>query len=140
MPDITLLSSKGKVHEKAGLNWGSNPNNHTTPIDAYIPIHRKTVLENPGLFDKKSSRRKEITFHWDDGTDITVLFEGNGVDGFPKQISSTPHKNILGQYMRNRLGVGNNEMVTMAHLRAYGRTTVTIERVDETNYNISFRV
>lgn len=80
MPDITLLSSNGKVHKKAGLNWGSNPNNHTTPIDAYIPIHIKTVRNNPGLFDKKGVNQTVITLHWDDGTNMDVLFEGNGAD------------------------------------------------------------
>lgn len=46
----------------------------------------------------------------------------------------------MGLYLRRRLGVRNNEIITMAHLRAYGRTTVTLERIDATNYNIDFHV
>ncbi|MCK5028142.1 MAG: NgoFVII family restriction endonuclease [Bacteroidales bacterium] len=140
MPDITLLDANGNVHEIAGLNWGSNLQNHTTPIDAYIPIHIETIRRNPGLFDKKGPQQTIITLHWDDRTEMQVLFEGNGTDDYPKQISSHPYKNTMGAYLRQRIGVANNEIITMDHLNNYGRTTVTIQRIDATNYNIDFHV
>lgn len=145
MPDITLLNTKGQVHRTAGLNWGSNLNNHTRPIDAYIPIHIATIRNNPGLFRPKTTRQIVINFHWDDGTVMQGLFEGNLPDSrsnqvFPKQLSSHPHKDTLGRYFRKRLGLANNAVITLQHLLDYGRTTVTIDRIDATNYSLDFHV
>jgi hypothetical protein len=137
MPDITLLDVKGNVHRTGGLNWGTNLQNHTTPIDAYIPIHIGTVRQNPGLFDIKGPVQTVITLHWDDGVTMQVLFEGNSIGQYPKQISSTPNKNTLGACLRGRFGIPNNQIFTMNDLNQYGRTTVTIDRINATNYNMS---
>lgn len=145
MVDITLLTTTGHVHNTAGLNWGSNPLNHTTPIDAYIPIHINTIRNNPGLFSPKSPQQNVITFHWDDGVVMQVQMEGNLPDSrtgiiYPKQISSHPQKNTLGRYFRQRLGRTPTERITMQHLINYGRSTVSISRIDSNNYNLDFHV
>lgn len=145
MPDITLLTTTGQVHAAAGLNWGSNPNNHTRPIDAYIPIHIATIRRYPELFSPKSPNQTIINFHWDDGVIMPVLFEGSILDVitgnvYPKQISSYPHKDIMGRYFRNRLGIDLNARVTLQHLLNYGRTTVKITRIDPIHYSLDFHV
>lgn len=140
MPDITLLDAKGNIHETAGLNWGTNLQNHTTPIDAYIPIHKATTDIYPDLFDIKEEQQTVITLHWDDGVEMNVLFEGNSVGEYPKNIASTPNKNTTGAYLRNRFNIANNEIFTMQHLEDYGRTTVTIERIDATNYSMDLSI
>lgn len=140
MPEITLLTAKGTMHKTGGLNWGSNALNHTRPYDSYIPIHIGTIRANPGLFDRKSGIRQVITFHWDDGAEIEVLFEGNGPDGFPKQIASAHHKDILGKYFRARLGLPNNRRIEMEDLENYGRKTITLERTDRLNYQADFSI
>lgn len=145
MPNITLLTTKGQVHTAGGLNWGSNPNNHTRPIDSYIPIHIGTIRRYPNLFTPKGTTQTVINFHWDDGTIMHGLFEGNLPDSttgliYPKQISSHPHKDTLGRYLRSRLGLATNTIITLQHLQNYGRTTVTIQRIDTTNYSLDFHV
>ncbi|WP_428657698.1 hypothetical protein [Runella sp.] len=145
MPDITLLTKTGQVHGTAGLNWGSNLMNHTRPYDAYIPIHIRTIRNNPGLFSPKSPQQTVITFHWDDGVVMQGLFEGNLPDKitgnlYPKQISSHPHKDTLGIYFRNRLGLAPNHRINLGDLITYGRTTVTINRIDDTNYSLDFHI
>ena len=140
MPDITLLTKTGRIHRTGGLNWGSNALNHTRPYDSYIPIHIGSIRANPGLFARKQARQVTITFHWDDGTTMQGIFEGNGPDGYPKQISSWPSKDILGRYFRNRLGLANNRRISMQDLNNYGRTTVTINRIDARNYSLDFHV
>jgi len=140
MPDITLLTGTGRMHVTGGLNWGSNALNHTRPYDSYIPIHIGAIRTNPGLFNRKPARRQVINFHWDDGTVMHGLFEGNGPDGYPKQISSTPHKDILGRYFRNRLDLPLNRRISLQDLLDYGRTTITIERIDDLNYRLDFSV
>lgn len=140
MPEITLLTADGKMHHTAGLNWGSNALNHTRPYDSYIPIHIDTVDAHPGLFYPKPVVQQVITFHWDDGTVMHGLFEGNGSRGYPKQIASTPSKDILGKYLRARLGLPANRRISIDDLNAYGRTTVTIERIDDLNYTLDFSI
>ncbi len=144
MANITLLTADGQMHKTAGLNWGFNPKNHTRPVDAYIPIHINTIRNNPGLFQPKIPNQT-INFHWDDGVIMQVLFEGNLPDIrtgliYPKQISSRPHKDILGKYFRDRLGIAYNARITLKDLQNYGRTNVTINRIDATNYNLDFHV
>lgn len=140
MPEITLLDSNGYVHSTAGLNWGTNIQNHTTPIDAYIPINIDEVNQNPGLFDIKGPQQTIVNLHWDDGVIMTALFEGNSEGEYPKQLASTPHKNTMGAYLRGRFGIASNEVFTMEHLDNYGRRTVTIERIDATNYRMDLSV
>jgi hypothetical protein len=145
MPEITLLTATGQMHRTGGLNWGSNALNHTRPYDTYIPIHIGTIRANPGLFYPKPAVQQIINFHWDDGTIMQGLFEGNLPDiqtglVYPKQISSTPHKDTLGRYLRNRLGLPANRRIAMNDLINYGRTTVTIEKIDDLNYSLDFSV
>ena len=140
MPNITLLDSNGNIHTTGGLNWGTNLQNHTTPIDAYIPIHVETVRQYPNLFDLKGPTPIIYTLHWDDDVIMSAKFEGNSVGEYPKQISSTPSKNILGAYLRSRFGIPNNQIFTMNDLIQYGRSTVTIERIDQTNYSMDLSI
>lgn len=138
--NITLLTENGQMHRTGGLNWGANVLNHTRPYDSYIPIHIGTIRANPGLFYQKPNVQQVVNFHWDDGTIMQGLFEGNGSDGFPKQISSTPNKDTLGIYFRSRLGMPSNRRILLQDLINYGRTTVTIERIDDLNYQLDFSV
>lgn len=140
MPNFTLLTKKGEMHGTGGLNWGSNAINHTRPYDSYIPVHIADVRANPGLIDRKHPNQITINFHWDDGTIMQGIFEGNGSDGYPKQISSRPSKDVLGKYFRKRLGLPHNRRITLQDLVNYGRTTVTIIRIDVSNYSLDFHV
>ena len=145
MPDITLLTTRGDVHDFAGLNWGLNPRNHTRPLDAYIPIHIAAIRNNPGLFRPKTRTQTIINFRWDDGTRMQGLFEGTQTDRatgriYPKQISSSPNKDTLGKYFRRRLGITTGRKILLQNLHNYGRTTVTITRIDASNYHLVFHV
>lgn len=138
MPEITLLTKKGEMHSTGGLNWGSNALNHTKPYDSYIPIHIGTIRANPGLFDKKSAQQVIIKFHWDDGRIMQGIYGGNGPEGYPKQLESIPSKDVLGIYLRKRLGLAATRRISIQDLLNYGRTTVTIQRIDNTNYSLDF--
>lgn len=145
MAKLTLLSTKGDVHNAAGVNWGANPSNHTTPLDAYIPLHIRTIRGNPGLIPPKKRGKNRIQIVWDDGTVMDCLLEGNIEDKkagikYAKQISSTPHKNTLGRYLRNRMGLGLAHFITLADLRRYGRTDVDLVLVSSGRYTADFHV
>lgn len=153
---MTLLGRDGEVQNFAGLNWGQNPNNHTTPNDAYIPIRTSHIRECPNLFQPKQmnpllldSRGRmqrhndSIEIIWDDGVTMEGLFEGSQpVDNiiYPKQISSFPSKSQLGEYIRERIGVPLGQPVRKHHLERYGRLDIDISLLGDGVYKFDFSV
>jgi len=153
---LSLLGRDGEVQNAAGLNWGQNPNNHTTRNDAYIKIKAQDIKDFPELFPPKQINplrfdgRGRIHRHndaieiiWDDGVSMAGLLFGNQeINGvaYPKQVSSFPHANELGAYMRRRLEVPNKQPVRRAHLNRYGRTDVKVSLISEGIYNFDFSV
>lgn len=153
---MTLLGRDGEIQNAAGLNWGQNPNNHTTANDAYIPIRTNHIRDYPHLFQPKQlipqqeDSRGRIQRHndtieiiWDDGITMEGLLEGsqpvNGVI-YPKQISSFPIKAQLGEYIRNRIGVPLGQPVRRHHLKRYGRTDIVVSLLAEGVYKFDFSV
>lgn len=59
---------------------------------------------------------------------------------YPKQLSTSPSKSILGKYLRKRLGVDLNHMITKRDLLRYGRTSIDISLVGEGIYYLDFSV
>lgn len=151
---LSLLMRNGAIHNAAGLNWGQNPENHTNPNDAYIPISTEHIRAFPLLFPPKQlissmsggegrqqRHNDSIDIIWDDGTTMRGLLEGSViVDGVlsPKQISSFPVKSELGLYLRTRLGVAPGQAVTKQDLENYGRTDIEIKLLEEGLYSFDF--
>lgn len=154
--NMTLLGRDGEVQNAAGLNWGQNPNNHTTPNDAYIPIRTFHIREYPHLFPPKQLNPQNINYGgrvqrhndsieiiWDDGLTMEGLLEGSQPMNntiYPKQISSFPIKAQLGEYLRIRLGVPLGQPVRRHHLERYGRTDITVSLLAEGVYKFDFSV
>lgn len=153
---MTLLDPRtSNTPNTSGINWGQNPENHTTPDDAYIPVRAEHIRTYPELFLPKANfsaisqggrvqrHNDAIEILWDDGTIMNGLFEGNydinGVN-YPKQISSFPEKSTLGSYLRNRLGVASGAFVNTQDLINYGRTHIDISLLEEGIYYFDFSV
>ena len=149
----------GEVQAMSGLNWGF-ANGNVTPNDAYIPIRTKHIKQFPHLFQavffnpndghrSRSKNSKEaVEIIWDDGVIMEALFEGsqpiNGMN-YPKQISSIPRKNILGEYIRDRLNMlpvsdkrNDSERITRSTLERYGRNTITLKLIQPGIYSANF--
>ena len=152
---MSLLGRGGIVHEASGLNWGQG-RGHVAPNDAYIAIKKDYIRQYPSLFPPKQNfttmtniggrqnRHNDIVdIIWDDGFIMDGLFEGsqdeNGLT-FPKQISSFPRKSIMGEYIRNRLGISPGQAVIIEDLQRYGRTTIDISLQEEGVYFFDFSV
>lgn len=151
---MSLLDRSGNIHERSGLNWGQGIGN-VTPNDAYIAIRKEHIRQYPNLFPPKQMfpntnedgrlqrHNDSIEIIWDDGTTMNGLLEGNqdeyGVM-YPKQISSSPRKSIMGEYIRRRLGLQSGQFVTAADLNRYGRTHIDISLIDEGIYYFDFSV
>ena len=169
-PDICsmplyILDRNGNevIPASSGINWGMAKKNgsHVNINDAYIRIGTEMLGKYPFLFpskqnapsDLKNVIRKDhrhndsIDIVWDDGTTMTGLLEGTqpkNEDGikvlYPKQLSTTPRKALLGQYLRKRLNVPEGEAITMAHLETYGRKTIDVSLQGEGIYYFDFSV
>lgn len=144
-----------EVQSKSGLNWGNSKGN-TNPGDTYIPIRKSHIKNHPKLFPPKqvsmdlstSIGRLQIQNHpvelvWDDGTRMEALFEGSqsfrGTD-YPKQISTFQNKNLIGVYIRKRLGLSPTATVRKADLDAYGRDYISISLLSDSVYFVDFSV
>lgn len=154
--NMTLLGRDGEVQNAGGLNWGQNPNNHTTPNDAYIALRTQHIRDYPHLFQPKqmnpqqTDKRGRIQRHndsieiiWDDGVTMEGLLEGSQpVNGmiYPKQISSFPSKAELGEYIRTRIGVPLGQPVRRHHLERYGRTDIQVSLLGDGVYKFDFSV
>ncbi|HEY8559454.1 MAG TPA: restriction endonuclease PLD domain-containing protein [Pyrinomonadaceae bacterium] len=152
---MTLLDpSTNETPGISGLNWGQNPDNHTRPNDAYIPIRTAHIRNFPELFPPKQAYSTDprgrpqrhndaIEIIWDDGTNMEGLLEGSQpVDGeiYPKNLSSFPVKSELGEYLRYRIGVPSGQPVRRHHLERYGRTDVAVSIIGEGLYRCDFSV
>lgn len=157
---MTLLMANGQTHNASGLNWGYMKNGLPSPKrgidDACIPISIEHIRHYPELFPPKLTERElvdvrgrrqrsneAIELIWDDGITMEGLLEGtNMVDGiaYPKQISSFPAKNQMGEYLRRRLNVPLGQPVQRHHLDRYGRTDITVSLLGNGIYSCDFSV
>ncbi len=153
---MSLLGRDGEVQNAAGLNWGQNPNNHTTPNDAYIALRTQHIRDYPHLFQPKQMNPQHldnrgrmqrhndsIEIIWDDGVTMEGLLEGSQpVNGmiYPKQISSFPAKAELGEYIRTRIGVPLGQPVRRHHLERYGRTDIQVSLLGDGVYKFDFSI
>lgn len=153
---VSLLGRDGEVQNAAGLNWGQNPANHTTPNDAYIAIRTSHIRDYPNIFPPKQlnpleiDNRGRVQRHndsieiiWDDGITMEGLLEGSQpIEDiiYPKQISSFPVKAELGEYLRNRIGVPLGQPVRRHHLENYGRIDIAISLINDGIYQFDFSV
>ncbi|MTB99885.1 restriction endonuclease PLD domain-containing protein [Streptococcus uberis] len=167
--EVSLLTNKGEVGRKSGLNWGLQ-NGHSrldrnNYAEAYIRIP-SDVIDNTRTLIPAIPKRRSVTGKitrnfdpifaiWDDNTKMEMIFEGIGVerpvlskrksnndyDTFPKQLTSNDGGGyVLGEYIRKRLGVGPRELITIDHLIRYGRTTITMTKYENGEYYLDFSV
>lgn len=155
---MTLLDKNGLVPQKSGLNWGCSKG-HVAIGDAYIKISSDYIRQFPNLFPQKkytfgnhnldskgkpNRENDEVELIWDDGTSMIGLMEGQiQIDGviYPKQLSTSPNKSILGKYLRHRIGnLPWNYIIKKQDLLKYGRTSIDISKIGDGIYYLDFSV
>lgn len=136
---LTLLDRRGRMPTTSGLNWGQGSVAHTRPNDAYIKISKAAI--RTGFFDPKTTQQVPIDVVWDDGTAMECQEEGNQLNNgilFPKQIASADRKEILGIYLRGRLGIPPGQRVTIQDLQVYGKTFIDVTKTGPNSYYMDF--
>ena len=139
----------GETQPAHGLNWGLAEGSNVRPDDANIPIRVDHIKKHPTLFPPKTPNPEKkrgdlvdvVELVWDDGLIMKCRLEGsqpvNGVK-YPKQIASAPHKDELGKYLRDRLGLESGTRISRSHLMRYGRDTVSISKMSDGMYFCNF--
>jgi len=126
---LSLLSSAGKIHQRAGLNWGQRPGRE--PNQAYIPI--PSNISKSGFFPRRGTHFTIVT---DDGeTFDAVTAQQNN-----KAIETTLDNSILGRYFRKRLGVPLGDFVKATDLARYGRSSIEMRKLNQETYSLDFFV
>jgi hypothetical protein len=138
----------GETQPRHGLNWGFADAN-VRPNDACIPIRADHIKKYPTLFpplrsdpENEGETLKEIIeIIWDNGVVVPGRFEGSQtIDRrtYPKQIATYPHKDTMGKYFRDRMGIEHGTIVTKGNLDTYGRDQVNVSLIAEGVYHIDF--
>jgi hypothetical protein len=55
-----------------------------------------------------------------------------------KAIETHKNNSILGAYIRDRLGVPSGQKIRMADFENYGRSDITIQKIDSETYYLDF--
>jgi hypothetical protein len=124
---LPLLSKGGNVGERSGLNWGQREGRNKN--QAYI--HLPAKIAKSGFFPLNKQHFTVVT---DDGHTLLLRVEQQN-----NKAITTPLSNAqLGEYFRNRLGLGNGEFVSKQDLLNYGRVDVTFYKIDDEQYFMDF--
>lgn len=128
--ELTLLmQNQPDVPATSGINWGQRDNRERNQAYIAIPasIYRTTFF--PPI-------AQPFTVLTDDGMRFTfVRAQENG-----KALHTTDNNSILGLYLRQRIGVPSGAYVTLQDLERYGRTSVTISRINDSLFFLDFSV
>lgn len=126
---VSLLAQNGEVGRISGLNWGQRPGRN--PNQAYIGI--PAVIARRNFFPV---RRQHFTVLTDDGRVlICTIAQDND-----KAIETPQNNSLIGEYFRNRLGLGYGDYVNRTDLERYGRTNVDFYKIDDETYYMDFSV
>lgn len=121
------------VHERSGLNWGQREEYRREPNQAYIPVPIEVHRLHPGFFPPS---RHEFMIVTDDGQSfVAVMAQQNR-----KAIETHYDNSILGRYFRDRLQIRKGAPVRYEDLENYGRTSVTLYRLEEDLYFLDFSI
>ncbi len=136
---ISFLDRQGNVPTASGLNWGhsaasknkNKPNQPRNRNDAYLSI--KTDATREGFLPDKGFTFTTIA---DDGylMDCVVAQAGR------KSVQTTDGNPILGEYIRQRIGVKSGAFITVDDLVKYGRTDFTLIKLDEETFRFDIGV
>lgn len=113
----------------SGLNWGHRGKRQRN--EAYIKV--PATVYHTDFFPATAS---PFTITTDDGR----IFNCAIAQQSGKAIHTPDNNSLFGVYFRERLGLPSGELVTLEALQHYGRTSVTVEKLDNTSYRMDFSV
>ena len=126
---LSLLDAKtGDTPARSGINWGQR--NTRNSDEAYI--HIPAPIQKTDFFPERSVPFTMLT---DDGVSFIMVRAQDKGKGLETKESNA----LLGRYLRDRMGVPSGEYVTRQHLDEYGRSDVSITKIDDETYLLDFQ-
>ena len=126
---LSLLTNRGEVALRSGLNWGQRPGRNRDQAYLRVP----TAIGRTGFFPGRATQFTVLT---DDGLSFIAVTAQDG----DKAIETPDGNHILGEYFRLRLGVPLGDLVTRQHLDAYGRYDIEFCKLDDETFLMDFSV
>lgn len=126
---LSLLTNSNEVGNKSGLNWGHRGTRNRN--ESYLRVPSQIHLEFPNFFPQ---REQPFIIQTDDGEQLTCVMAQNN----QKAIQTTENNALLGTYFRKRIGVPEEAFITLEDLQNYGKTYVTIKKLDNLLYYMEF--
>ncbi len=126
------LTKHGKgieVPDRSGLNWGQRDKRNHDQTYLSVPAE----IAKSGFFPKRGAR---FLLHTVDGQHFECAIAQDG----DKAIHTVEDNSLFGSYFRGLLGVPSGSLVSIEHLRKYGRDSVTIYKLPQGDYLLDFRV
>lgn len=167
MPFYSIEKGKKIINKGSGINWGlqrGHSKKTSEYKEAYIPVTATLIDNYPLIFppfpdirtttEGKSTRRSDpVTVLWDDGVVMQMIFSGGGVERptegsrnpgdpfreYPKQFTSADGGGeVLGKYLRRRMGVAPKDLIKLSDFKKYGRDYVILTYIAPGYYEADF--
>lgn len=167
MPFYSIDKGKKVINKHSGINWGLQSGHVKKSgkyTEAYIPVTATLIDNYPIIFppfpdirtttEGKITRRSDpVTVLWDDGVVMQMIFSGSGVQRpsegkrnpgdpfreYPKQFTSADGGGeMLGEYLRKRMGVAPKGLISLADFKKYGRDYVIVTYIAPGYYEADF--
>jgi hypothetical protein len=129
---VSLLDRTGHVPSRSGLNWGQRPELHRNPNQAYLQLSPDVYKSD--FFPPKGDTFTVLT---DDG--VTLLCS-RAQKRYGEAIQTPQDNSLLGEYFRNRLGLGYGAKVEDEDLGRYGRNDIEFCKNEDETYYMDFSV
>lgn len=127
--NLSFLTKSGETGKRSGINWGQRSGRE--PNQAYIAVPAEIVRKK--FFPPQDTVFTVLT---DDRKCLIMRVEQQG----DKAVTTPLNNSLLGEYIRNRLGLANGQYVWRRDFDNYGRTDVTFYKLDENQYFMDFSV
>lgn len=127
--ELPLIAKNGTVPKTSGLNWGQREGRNG--YQAYIPLPSK--IAKSGFFPLN---KRHFTVLTDDGQCFTMRVEQSG----DKALTTPLDNSEIGRYIRERIGMDNDGLVTKDHLDKYGRSSIKFTKLDDEHFEMDFSV
>lgn len=122
---ISWLTSKGDVGKSSGPNWGyrAKKGYHRNPNEAYIPYNKKN--RKAGFFPDRNRKEDLHCPLFKVITKDNEIFYMRMAQSDNKSIQTAASNALLGQWLREKLGLQSGSIVELKDFQRYGRTDVT---------------
>lgn len=124
-----IVKNTGETPRRSGINWGQRLGRDHN--QAYLRV--SSDIAGSGFFPQRGEYFTVLTD--DDLPMICVVAQDRD-----KAIHTVESNALIGAYIRKRIGVADGEYVTRAHFDAYGRTDVTVYKIDDETFYLDFSV